>query len=192
MPKCNRCSAKDSQQVPTLHKASSKNKLKKGKKWNYLESAAHNSKKNSKDKPVRHKKSNNSKTKSGRHNKWPQLKSITNALAKDNKSKPAAPKKSNSYKANLNRHRKHPQPESVANTLTENSNSKPVVHKRQLAKKKHNPSAHEPTSVNNSNTREIATNNGKSPQPITKPKNTHQPDNVINNPTAASPTINTL
>ena len=69
-PGCNRCSIKNSQQVPMLHKANSKSKLKKGKKWSCSGSAAYSSKEDSKSKPVRHKKLDNGKTKLGRHNKW--------------------------------------------------------------------------------------------------------------------------
>jgi hypothetical protein len=53
-----------------LYKASSKSKLKEGKKWSHLGSAVYSSKEDSKGKPVRYKKLNNSKTKSGRYNKW--------------------------------------------------------------------------------------------------------------------------
>jgi hypothetical protein len=52
-------------------KASGKSKLKEGKKWSYLESAVHGSKKYNKGKPIKYKKLDNSKTKSGRYNKWP-------------------------------------------------------------------------------------------------------------------------
>ena len=82
-------------------------------------------------------------------------------MVKDNKNKPIIFKKSNSHKANLNKYKKHPQPELAANTLTENNNNKPVVHRRQLVKKKHNPSAHKPTLVSDSSIGKIATNNGK-------------------------------
>ena len=54
-----------------LYKASSKNKLKEGKKWSCLGLAVYSSKEDSKGKPIRHKKLNNGKTKSGRYNKWP-------------------------------------------------------------------------------------------------------------------------
>ena len=54
-----------------LYKASGKSKLKEGKKQNYLKLAVHSSKKDSKGKPIRHKKLDNSKTKLGRYNKWP-------------------------------------------------------------------------------------------------------------------------
>lgn len=184
-------SAKDSQQVPTSRKASGKSKLGEGKKRSRSGSAAHGSKEDSESEPVRHKKSDNGKTKSGRHNKWPQLRSATSALAEDNESEPAAPGKSNSRKANLNRRRKRPRPESAAGTLTESSDNEPVVRRRRLARGRRNPSAHEPTSTSDSGTGEIAADNGKSPQPITEPAGTHQPDNVIDDPTAASPTVDT-
>ena len=54
-----------------LYKASGKSKLKKGKKWSHLGSAAYSSKNNNKGEPVRYKKLNNNKTKLGRYNKWP-------------------------------------------------------------------------------------------------------------------------
>ena len=52
------------------YKASSKSKLKEGKKWSYLGLATHGSRGDNKGEPIRHKKSDNGKTKSGRHNKW--------------------------------------------------------------------------------------------------------------------------
>ena len=72
----------------------------------------------------------------------------------------------------------------------ENSNNKPVMYRRQLIKGRHNLSAYKPTLASNSSTREIAINNGKLPQSIIKPKGTHQPDNVIDDPTTTLPTIN--
>jgi len=112
-------------------------------------------------------------------------------LVEDNKSKLAVPKKLNSCKANPNRHRKRPQLELVVGTLTENSNNEPVVCKRQLVKGRYNPSAYKPILMSDSGTKEITVDNSKLPQPITKPVGTHQPNNVIDNPTTTSPTINT-
>jgi hypothetical protein len=54
-----------------LYKASGKSKLEEGKKQSYLGLAVYSSKKDSKGKPIRHKKLDNGKTKSGRYNKWP-------------------------------------------------------------------------------------------------------------------------
>ena len=61
-----------------------------------------------------------------------------------------------------------------------------------LAKGRYNLSAYKPILVSDSGTREITIDNGKSPQPITKFKGTHQPNNVIDNPTTILPTVNTL
>ena len=61
-----------------------------------------------------------------------------------------------------------------------------------MAKGRCNPSAYKPILVSDSSTREITTDNSKLPQPIIEPKGIHQPDNVIDNPTAALLTINTL
>ena len=58
----------------------------------------------------------------------------------------------------------------MVGTLTENSNNELVICRRRLAKGRHNLSTNKPTSANNSSTREIAADNGKLPQPITKPK----------------------
>ena len=55
----------------------------------------------------------------------------------------------------------------------ENSNNKLVIYKRQLVKGRYNLSAHKPILASDSGTREIATDNSKSPQPITKPEGTH-------------------
>ena len=52
-----------------LYKASSKSKLKEGKKWSHLKLATHSFKEDSEGKPIRYKKLDNSKTKSGRYNK---------------------------------------------------------------------------------------------------------------------------
>jgi hypothetical protein len=46
--------------------------------------------------------------------------------------------------------------------------------------------------VSDSGTKEITIDNSKLLQPITKPKGTYQPNNIIDNPTAISPTVNTL
>ena len=62
--------------------------------------------------------------------------------------------------------------------------------RRQLVKGRYNPSAYEPILASNNGTREIAADNGKSPQSITKPKGIYQPDNIIDDPTTASPTVN--
>ena len=91
----------------------------------------------------------------------------------DNKSKLATPGKSNSYKANPNRYRKRPRLELAAGTLIENSNNEPVIYKRRLVKGRRNLSTHKPTLAGNSGTREIATDNSKLPQPITKPEGTY-------------------
>ena len=64
------------------------------------------------------------------------------------------------------------------------------MRRRWLVKGRHNPSAHEPTSVSDSSTGEIATDNDKLLQSITEPEGTHQPDNVIDNSTTASPIVN--
>jgi len=58
----------------------------------------------------------------------------------------------------------------VVGTLIENSNNKPVIYRRQLVKERRSLSAQEPILVSNSSTREIAIDNSKLPQPITKPK----------------------
>ena len=63
-PGYNKYNAKDSQQVPTPYKTSSKSKLKKNKKQSHSESAAYSFKEDSKGKPIKHKKSDNSKIKS--------------------------------------------------------------------------------------------------------------------------------
>ena len=55
----------------------------------------------------------------------------------------------------------------------ENSNNKPVIYRRQLVKGRRNPSAYELISVGDSSTREITADNGKSLQPIIKPKGIH-------------------
>ena len=107
VPRHNKYSIKNNQQVLTLYKARDKSKLKKGKKQSYLKLAAYSSKENSKGKSIRYKKSNNNKTKSGKYNKLPQLKLVISALIEDNKSKLATPRKLNSCKANLNKYRKY-------------------------------------------------------------------------------------
>ena len=80
---------------------------------------------------------------------------------KDNKSKLAVFKKLNSYKANLNRSKKRSEAELAANTLIKNNNNKLVIYKKQLIKKKYNPSTYKPILVSNSSTAEIAINNSK-------------------------------
>jgi hypothetical protein len=55
----------------------------------------------------------------------------------------------------------------------ENSNSELIIHRRQLVKGRHNLSTHKPTLASNSGTKEIAIDNSKLLQPITKPKGTH-------------------
>jgi len=80
----------------------------------------------------------------------------------------------------------------VAGTLIENSNSKPVVRRRRLAKRKHNLFANKPILISDNGTGEIAADNGKLPQPITKPEGIHQPNDIIDVFITASPTINTL
>ena len=97
----------------------------------------------------------------------------TSALVKDNKSELAVPRKLNSCKANLNRCRKYPWLKLAAGTFIKNSNNELVVYRGWLVKGKHNPSAQEPILVSNSGTEEIAINNSKLLQPITKPKGTH-------------------
>ena len=116
---------------------------------------------------------------------------VISALAEDNKSKLAIFRKLNSCKANLNKYRKRPRLKSAAGTLIKNSNNKLIIHRRQLAKGRYNLSTHKPILASDSGTREIATDNSKLLQPITKPKGTHQPNNVIDNPTAVLPTVNT-
>ena len=86
----------------------------------------------------------------------------------DNESEPAMPGKLNSCKANLNRYRKRPRLELAVGTLIESSNNEPVVCRRWLVKGRRNLSAYKPILISNSGTREIAADNGKSPQPITK------------------------
>ena len=54
-----------------LYKASSKSKLKEGKKQSHLGSAVYSSKEDSKGEPIRYKKLDNSKTKLGGCNKCP-------------------------------------------------------------------------------------------------------------------------
>ena len=54
-----------------LYKASSKSKLREGKKQSCLELAVYSFKEDSKGEPIRYKKLNNSKTKLSRYNKWP-------------------------------------------------------------------------------------------------------------------------
>ena len=78
----------------------------------------------------------------------------------------------------------------MAGTLIKNSNNKPVVYRRQLVKGRYNLSAYKPISASNSSTREIATNNSKLLQSITKPKGIYQPNNIIDDPTTILPTIN--
>ena len=78
----------------------------------------------------------------------------------------------------------------MAGILTENSDNKPVVRRRQLVKGRRNLSAYKPILTSDSNTREIATDNGKLLQSITKPEGTHQPNDVIDDPTTALLTIN--
>ena len=83
------------------------------------------------------------------------------------------PRKLNSCKANPNRRRKCPRLELAVGTLIENSNSELVIYRRRLAKGRRNLSTNKPISASDSGTREIAVDNGKSPQPITEPKGTH-------------------
>ena len=52
----------------------------------------------------------------------------------------------------------------------ENSNNKLIVYRRRLVKGRYNLSTYKPILASNSGTREIAVDNGKSPQPITEPK----------------------
>jgi len=52
----------------------------------------------------------------------------------------------------------------------ENSNNEPVVRRRRLVKGRRNLSTYKPTLASNSDTREIAIDNSKSPQPIIEPK----------------------
>jgi len=66
------------------------------------------------------------------------------------------------------------------------------MHRRRLAKGKYNLSIYKPILISNKNTREITADNGKLPQPITKPENIYQPDDIIDNPTTASLIINTF
>ena len=47
------------------------------------------------------------------------------------------------------------------------------MRRRRLVKRKRNLSAYKPILASNSGTGEIAVDNGKLPQPITKPKGTH-------------------
>ena len=65
------------------------------------------------------------------------------------------------------------------------------MRRRQLVKKRYNLSAYKPILASNSSTREIAVDNSKLPQSITEPKGIHQPNNIIDNPTAVLLTINT-
>ena len=58
-------------------------------------------------------------------------------------------------------------------------------------KGRYNPSAHKPILISDSSTKEITADNSKSPQLITKPKGTHQPNNIIDNPIAVLLTVNT-
>ena len=53
------------------YKASSKSKLREGKKQSYLELVIYGSGGDSKGKPIRHKRLGGSETKLGRYNKWP-------------------------------------------------------------------------------------------------------------------------
>ena len=80
----------------------------------------------------------------------------------------------------------------MAGTFIENSNSKPVIRRRRLVKGKYNLFTHKPILASDSSTREIAVDNSKSLQPITKPEGTHQLNNIIDNPTTTSPTVNIL
>jgi hypothetical protein len=52
----------------------------------------------------------------------------------------------------------------------ENSNNKLIIRRRWLVKGRYNLSTYKPILVSNSGTREIAVDNSKSPQSITKPK----------------------
>jgi hypothetical protein len=94
--------------------------------------------------------------------------------------------------ANLNKCKKHPWLKLAAGTLTENSDSELVMHRRQLVKGRCNPSAYKPILISDSSIREITIDNSKSPQSITELKSTNQPNNIIDNPTAALLTVNTL
>jgi hypothetical protein len=58
-------------------------------------------------------------------------------------------------------------------------------------KGRYNLFTYKPISANNSGTREIAIDNSKSPQPITESEGTYQPNNVIDDPTAVLPTVDT-
>ena len=108
VPRHNKCSIKDNQQVLTPRKARGKSKLEEYKKRSYLGLAVYSSKKDSKNKSIRYKKLNNNKTKLGRYNKLPQLRLAISTLVEDNKSEPTILRKLNSYKANLNKCRKYP------------------------------------------------------------------------------------
>ena len=66
------------------------------------------------------------------------------------------------------------------------------MRRRRLVKGRRNLSTYKPILASNSGTREIAIDNNKLPQPITKPKGIYQPNNIIDNPTTVLLTINTL
>ena len=73
----------------------------------------------------------------------------------------------------------------------ENNNNKLVIYRRQLVKGRYNLSAYKPILASDSGTKEIAVDNGKSPQLITKLKGTYQPNNIIDDFTAILLTVNT-
>ena len=61
----------------------------------------------------------------------------------------------------------------MAGTFIENSNNKLVICRRRLVKERYNLSIYKPTLASNSSTGEIAVNNSKLLQPITKLKGIH-------------------
>ena len=64
------------------------------------------------------------------------------------------------------------------------------MRKRRLIKGRYNLSTQKPILANNSSIKKIAIDNSKLPQSITKPKGIYQPNNVIDDPTTISLTVN--
>ena len=64
------------------------------------------------------------------------------------------------------------------------------MRRRQLTKGRRNLSTYKPILASNSSTKEIAADNSKLPQFITKPKGIYQPNDIIDNPNAILLTVN--